>query len=84
MSDRAVMVMRTQPQPAPCHCRSIVEQFTDIPAFPVAISDDAGNTYRMQAQRDDAGFAVWFTTEERPPTRITLTFANGDVDVRPV
>ena len=79
MSNKYVMVIRVQSEEA-CQGRAVIDTFYDIPGFPEAITDDTGNTYTLNKTTDD--YAAWQSIEDRPPNRITLTFGNGDKDVR--
>lgn len=79
MSNKSVMVVRVQPI-GNCQQRAISDSFWDIPAFAHAVTDDAGNTYTLNGVKDDV--QSWYTAERKVPTRITMTFGNGDMDVR--
>jgi hypothetical protein len=79
MSNKSVMVVRIQPM-GNCQQRVISDSFWGIPGFPIAVSDDTGNTYTLNGVKDDV--QSWYATERKAPTRIVLTFGNGDRDVR--
>ena len=46
----------------------------EIPDWPTAITDDAGNIYSDREIAPKRGACSWYTVEYRPPSRITLDF----------
>ena len=54
--------------------RVIVNCFEDIPAFPHSVTDDAGNTYIQHVHGDDDEAAVWYTLQQKVPTRVTMSW----------
>jgi hypothetical protein len=83
MSNRSCTVIRFQPD-GKCESFGLMHQFTDIPASPSAITDDAGNEYFCYAESPDLTHSIWHSHEKAAPKNLTLTFANGDTDTRPV
>jgi hypothetical protein len=81
VSNKYVMVIRVQAE-GNCQGRAIIDTFHDIPGFPEAVSDDAGNAYTLDKMTEE--YAAWHSVEDRPPSRITMTFAGGDKDMRVV
>jgi hypothetical protein len=79
MSNIRVYVHRIQSD-GNCQGRIITDWFTDIPAFPRFITDDAGNTYiRFCGDRDAE---IWHCHQQAAPEWITLTFGHKKYDAR--
>ena len=75
MSNKVVAIMRVQ-QPGNCQGRII------IPAHAHAVTDNAGNSYTLHSKEND--LQSWSSVQHKTPTRITMTFGNGDTDTRSV
>ena len=55
-------------------CGAVSANQIEIPDWPTAITDDAGNTYSEREIAPKRGACSWYTVEHRPPSRVTLTF----------
>ena len=48
----------------------------EIPNWPIAVTDDVGNTYSFREIAPERGTCSWHTVEHRPPSRITIDFVD--------
>ena len=64
-------LMRVHPE---SQCGAISANQIEIPDWPTAITDDAGNTYTQHDIAPERGSCSWYAAEHRPPSRVTLYF----------
>jgi hypothetical protein len=79
VSNKGCHVMRVQPW-GNNQGRVIIDCFTDIPAFPREITDDADNTYTLQSEDNEKEICTWYTVQKKVPTCTTMSWLYPEQD----